>query len=62
MDPCKICADHFCCRQMCIEKKRYLDYVEGERSTYRVPATNQHRKRIVTVNKNGIRREEYCGR
>jgi len=58
MNPCKVCVDHFCCRQMCIDKKRYLDFLEGERSTYRVP-TISHRKKVVTVNKNGIRREEY---
>ena len=58
MDPCKTCADHFCCRSMCRNKKNYLDYIEGEVENYKVKPISNKRV-VITTNKNGIRREEY---
>lgn len=63
-NPCKLCGDRVCCVQMCGAKKRYIEetgdkrygYYEEYQAEYkRIPA----RKKIVTINKNGIRREEY---
>lgn len=56
MDPCKYCGDHYCCRAMCKSKKDYLDFMEGYTNKYKV---KKQRKKVITINKNGIWREEY---
>lgn len=59
MDPCRYCADRICCRSMCRQKKKYLDFIEGVADRYVTRQTFNIKKVVVTVNKNGIRREEY---
>lgn len=58
-DPCYLCGDRVCCRQMCRAKKDYLDFQEGKTSRFVVKNARKGKKLIITVNKNGIRREEY---
>lgn len=57
-DPCKYCGDRVCCRGLCIEKKNFLDFIEGDSSRCRIQR-EVHRKIVVSYNKNGIRREEF---
>lgn len=57
MDPCNYCGDRICCRAMCSQKKKYLDYIEGETDKFIIK--QPRKKMVVTTNKNGIRREEF---
>ena len=58
-NPCFYCCDRICCRQMCRAKKDYLDFQEGTVNRIKLSQPRSSKNPIVTVNKNGIRREEY---
>lgn len=57
-DPFKYCGDRVCCHGMCADKRNFLDFLEGESRKCRVPR-EVHRRVLISVNKNGIRREEF---
>lgn len=58
-DPCILCGDRYCCRGLCITKKKWWDNLEDHDHDLYVPGKRIGRKKSkkVDVNKNGIRRE-----
>lgn len=44
---CKLCGDRTCCHGICADFMKYAD------------KKDKPRKKVITYNKNGIRKEEY---